>query len=181
MRRATSTRAALVGRPARDSERTLRDYFGADFPLDELRAQIDAQWLRLAADSGLPRKPGLEPLLDLLEEAGIARAVATSTARAKALHSLGDLAARFHALTCGDEVARGKPAPDIFLLAARRLELDPAQCLALEDSPAGVAAARSAGMPVIMIPDTVAPSEDPQYLCDSLEQVAGWVRTLYRA
>jgi HAD superfamily hydrolase (TIGR01509 family) len=170
--------AALVGRPVRDSLRNLRAHFGADFPLDELRAQIEERWLRIAADPGLPRKPGLEELLTLLEEIGIPKAVATSTARGKALHSLGVLASRFHAVICGDEVVHGKPAPDIYLLAAQRLGVAPAHCLALEDSPAGVAAARSAGMPVVMIPDTVTPQRAPEFLCESLEQVAQWVRRL---
>lgn len=169
--------ATLVGRRIADAERTLLEHFGTGFPLAQLRAEVHAQWEAVAA-AGLPRKPGLEPLLALLEQAGIPKAVATSTARAKALVSLGPLAARFHALACGDEVRAGKPAPDIFVLAAQRLGIAPARCLALEDSPPGVAAARAAGMPVIMIPDLVAPREPPPYLCASLSQVSEWLQSL---
>lgn len=171
-----SLHAALVGRPVRETRHTLRAHFGADFPLEELQQRIHEEWLRIVDGPGLPRKPGLERLLGLLEGIGMPMAVATSTARAKAIRSLGDLAPRFAVLTGGDEVQRGKPAPDIFLLAAQRLGLAPAQCLVLEDSPAGVTAAQAAGMTVIMIPDTVAPSAPPPYQCESLEQVSRWVQ-----
>ena len=165
--------ARLVGRRALDSERVLQEHFGPGLALDDIRAEVLAHW-RVHASSGLPRKAGLEPLLGTLERARIPLAVATSTARAKALVSLGPLARHFQALACGDEVVHGKPAPDIFLLAAQRLGFAPGECLALEDSPAGVAAAVAARMPVIMIPDLVQPSCPVQYLCGSLVEVAQW-------
>ena len=168
--------ARLVGRRAPDAEQTLRQHFGDDFPLEAIKADVLARWEAIAAGEGLPRKPGLERVLVHLEQAGIPKAVATSTARAKALVSLGPLARRFQALACGDEVRQGKPAPDIFHLAALRLGFAPEDCLALEDSPPGVAAARSARMPVVMSPDLVPPPEPPQYLCASLLQFADWLQ-----
>jgi beta-phosphoglucomutase-like phosphatase (HAD superfamily) len=173
--------AALVGRRATDAERTLRDHFGADFPLEELKADVHERWHAIATSPGLPRKPGLERLLLVLEHARIPKAIATSTARAKALLSLGPLAERFQALACGDEVPNGKPAPDIFLLAARRLGTAPAECLALEDSPPGVAAAHGAGMTVIMIPDLVQPPLPPEYVCATLDDVADWLQSQVEA
>ena len=65
-----------------------------------------------------------------------------------------------HVVVAGDEVARGKPAPDIFLAAAERLGHAPVDCLALEDSNAGVRAARDAGMRVVMVPDLLTPADD---------------------
>jgi beta-phosphoglucomutase-like phosphatase (HAD superfamily) len=59
----------------------------------------------------------------------------------------------------GDEVARGKPAPDIYLEAARRLQVAPGSCVALEDSEAGILAANRAGMRALLIPDWTRPSE----------------------
>jgi beta-phosphoglucomutase-like phosphatase (HAD superfamily) len=56
-------------------------------------------------------------------------------------------------------VGAGKPAPDLFLVAARRLGADPARCLVIEDAPAGVAAARAAGMAVVAVPDRAMPAE----------------------
>jgi beta-phosphoglucomutase-like phosphatase (HAD superfamily) len=169
--------ARLVGRRAVEAEQMLLQHFGAAFPLAAIKADVKVHWNAIAAREGMPRKPGLEELLVLLERARIPKAVATSTVRAKALVSLGALADRFQALACGDEVVDGKPAPDIYLLAARRLGIDPQDALALEDSLPGVAAARAAHMPVIMIPDLVAPADPPEFLCASLAQVAQWLQS----
>jgi beta-phosphoglucomutase-like phosphatase (HAD superfamily) len=101
----------------------------------------------------------VDELFAWLDAAGIARALATSTRRTRALAKLEQaaLAARLHAIVGGDEVERGKPAPDIFLAAAQRLGVAPAACVVLEDSDAGVLGALAAGMTPIMIPDQVAP------------------------
>jgi HAD superfamily hydrolase (TIGR01509 family) len=165
----------FLGRNNRDSRARLAEIYGADFDvagfLDVCRtlagAHIDTH--------GIPHKRGLAGLLAKLEARRLAKAVATSTRREWALRSLGPLAARFEVLTTGDEVARGKPAPDIFLLCAERLQAAPHECLVLEDSEAGIRAAHAAGMPVIMIPDLVEPSEEIRALawrvCRSLEEV----------
>ena len=63
-------------------------------------------------------------------------------------------------MVCGDEVARGKPAPDIFIAAAARLGVAPANCLVLEDSNAGVRGALAAGARVVMVPDLLQPADD---------------------
>jgi HAD superfamily hydrolase (TIGR01509 family) len=108
----------------------------------------------------IPRKPGVEDLLDLIGRRGTPIALATSTARHLTLRQLGaaGLLDRFGAMATGDEVVNGKPAPDIYLLAARRLGVDPASCVALEDSEPGVEAASRAGMRVIMVPDLIQPA-----------------------
>ena len=166
---------ALIGRREADGERLLLEHYGTAFPLAQIKAETRAVWHERVAAQGLPRKPGLEALLDHLEATGVPKAVATSTARARALLSLGELAHRFGALACGDEVANGKPAPDIYLLAASRLSVEVADCLALEDSPAGVTAAQSAGMAVVMIPDLVLPTTEPEFCCSSLSEVHAWL------
>jgi len=104
-------------------------------------------------------KPGLHELVDWLERERVPRAVATSTRRSRACAKLERVAlySRFAALVGGDEIARGKPAPDIFLEAAARLGVPPADCLVLEDSAPGVAGAIAAGMSAIMVPDRAAP------------------------
>jgi HAD superfamily hydrolase (TIGR01509 family) len=98
-------------------------------------------------------KPGLDELLTVLEACGVPKAVATSTERAQAIAQLGGLGLlkRFDVLTTGDETAHGKPSPELFLLAAQRLGIDPVRCLVLEDSEAGVTAAHRAGMRVFMV------------------------------
>jgi HAD superfamily hydrolase (TIGR01509 family) len=128
-------------------------------------------------------------LLEFLAAAdslGLAKAVATSTARERAMYKLkkSGLEERFDAFACGDEISRGKPAPDIFLLAARLLHLPPEECLALEDSDAGVMAAQSAGMRVVVIPDVKPPSPEASAaawqflpsLTDAARELPKWVR-----
>jgi len=170
--------ATLIGRREPESEELLRAHFGAAFPLAEIRSEVQDDWHRRVLDHGIPRKPGLDPLLDFLEANAIPKAVATSTARQQALISLGPLFDRFHATVCGDEVPEGKPAPDIYLRAAERLDVSPSDCLALEDSIAGVTAAERAGMTVIMVPDLVAPPKHVRHVSPSLTEVTVWLRNL---
>lgn len=112
-------------------------------------------------EAGVPLRPGIEALLDLLVAHAIPRAVATSTRRPLALRKLqaAGLLARFDVVCTSSDVAHPKPAPDIYLLAAARLEVAPAQCLVLEDSPTGVRAALAAGMTPIQVPDLLEPDE----------------------
>jgi HAD superfamily hydrolase (TIGR01509 family) len=99
---------------------------------------------------------GLVTLLDRLDANGIVAGVATSGPRKNVAHTLAEigLADRFRAIARGDQVERGKPAPDVFLHAARLLGVDPADCLAFEDAPLGVASARNAGMYCIAVTST---------------------------
>lgn len=99
---------------------------------------------------------GLVALLDLLDAHGIAAGVATSGPRKNVTHTLAEigLTDRFRAIARGDQVERGKPAPDVFLLAANLLGVDPADCLAFEDAPLGIASARHAGMYCVAVTST---------------------------
>ena len=100
-------------------------------------------------------KRQLLELLAWLEGEAIPKAVATSTrkSRAEAKLSRTGLLPRFSTLVGGDEVACGKPAPDIFLEAAARLAIDAGACLVLEDSEPGMRGAIAAGMAAVMVPD----------------------------
>jgi HAD superfamily hydrolase (TIGR01509 family) len=91
---------------------------------------------------------GLVRLLDRLDARGLPYAIATSAPAENVVHTLREigLATRLPAVVRGDEVSRGKPAPDVFLAAAARLGVPPDACLAFEDAPSGVRAARAAGM-----------------------------------
>jgi len=99
---------------------------------------------------------GLLTLLDRIDARGIVAGVATSGPRANVEHTLGELGIghRFAAIARGDQVERGKPAPDVFLHAARLLDVEPADCLAFEDAPLGVAAAVAAGMRCVAVTST---------------------------
>lgn len=99
---------------------------------------------------------GLTALLDRLEAAGAAVALATSAPELNVVHTLGEtgLTERFSVIVRGDQVGRGKPAPDVFLAAADRLGLPPARCLVFEDAPMGITAARAAAMPCVALTTT---------------------------
>ena len=113
-------------------------------------------------EQGLPLRPGIVEILQLLQAHGIPRAVATSTRQPRASRKLAatGLLAYFDHVVTSSDVAHPKPAPDIYLLAAQKLGKDPARCLALEDSPAGIRAAVGAGMTAIQVPDLVHPDAD---------------------
>jgi HAD superfamily hydrolase (TIGR01509 family) len=117
--------------------------------LIELKTNAFLEVLR----EGIPTMPGLDILLDELDRRGLPWGVATSSPRPVAEVILHDLSldGRYRALACGDEVEQGKPAPDLYLLAAARLRVDPAACLALEDSATGCASAAAAGAYVIAV------------------------------
>lgn len=110
----------------------------------------------------LALKPGAGELIRSLNARGIKLALATST-RMKQMHGKFDrfdLLQFFDAVVCGDELERSKPNPDIFLLAASRLGVDPTECAVVEDSFNGVRAGAAAGMYVVMVPDLVQPTEE---------------------
>ncbi|WP_033348546.1 HAD family hydrolase [Kitasatospora aureofaciens] len=102
-----------------------------------------------AVDAGLTPVDGLPEALDALEALALPTCVASSGTHEKMRHTLGrtGLYGRFESrIFSATEVGRGKPAPDLFLHAARRMGVDPARCLVVEDSGPGVQAARAAGM-----------------------------------
>ena len=112
---------------------------------------VELQWKKNVAgipDSGLERSEGLSELLDYCHEKGIHIAVASSSRQdyVEAVFDLLDLWKYVEVFATGAEVENGKPMPDIFLLAATRLDIDPERCLVIEDSTAGVQAGRMAGM-----------------------------------
>jgi HAD superfamily hydrolase (TIGR01509 family) len=156
----------LVGRAREVNHRFLLDHYGADYPLDALIATWGRHF-RALTSAGLPLKPGAVELLDLLDELGLPRAIATSNTHTTIQRNLGPLrlADRFHAVVGHGDYVNGKPAPDPFLKAAERLGVAPALCLALEDSHNGVRSASAAGMMAIMVPDLIPATDEIQGLC----------------
>ena len=110
--------------------------------------------------------PGTADLLEKLGSAGFPMAIATSSPRASfekkmAYHT--NILGKMAAVVTGDEVTRGKPEPDIFLEAARRLGCDPSRCVVFEDSPAGIAGAHAAGCLAVALPDARMPTNAPRF------------------
>jgi len=151
-----SVKGNMIGRPALDSARYLVEVLALPMTAEaylEERAVIFEELMPTAA-----AMPGARALTDDLRARGIPIAVATSSSRAmfelKTTHHR-DWFATFTAIVLGDDprVQRGKPAPDIFLVAAQAIGANPRDCVVVEDAPAGVQAARAAGMRVVAIPD----------------------------
>jgi HAD superfamily hydrolase (TIGR01509 family) len=151
----------FVGRRTADCEQDLITRFGAEFPMEDFRPRWRECRRVAIARTGIPIKPGLLDLLRFADDRGVPIAVATSSGGRTAEATLGaaGLLDRFRVIVTGDQVVAGKPAPDIYLEAARRLGVHPARCVALEDSDAGVLSAHAAGMRALHIPDLKAPSD----------------------
>jgi beta-phosphoglucomutase len=152
-------RARLDGR--RNSE-IFPILFKRDVPREEWQAyehEKEGLYRELSRGRLLPMK-GLHVLIDRLRESGIAMALATSAPEPNVIHTLSELglADAFPVIVRGDQVPRGKPAPDVFLEAARRLGVAPADCLVFEDAPMGIEAAHAAGMPVVALTTSFRPS-----------------------
>ncbi|MBU3869638.1 HAD-IA family hydrolase [Streptomyces sp. 4503] len=145
-------RVELHGRPADD---IIADLLPAD-RAPRARARIDE--LELAdVPGGVKLLPGTAELLAGLPAARWA--VVTSANRPLAEARLAEVAIRPGTLITSDEITRGKPDPEPFLLAAERLGVDPARCVVFEDAPAGLAAGRAAGMRTVALTTTTAREE----------------------
>lgn len=151
-----AARAAMIGGSSQTTMRLLAEDLGQS-ALDraEGAAWLDARVLELFRE-GVPWRPGAPELLAAIRSAGLLTALVTNTRRALvdvALLTIG--AANFDVLVCGDEVPDSKPHPGHYLAATAALGVDPVRCVAIEDSPAGVASALSAGCVVLAIPNEV--------------------------
>lgn len=160
----------LRGRNREGCARVCREAFGEDFDFDAMRTACRALMARWIEEDGLPVKPGLYELLAELERRGIPAVLATSTTRDSAWGHLqrAKVDRYFLGAVCGDEVSHSKPDPEVFLKAAALAGKDPARCLVLEDSPAGVRAGAAAGCFTVMVPDLTAPDEELKKLADEI-------------
>jgi HAD superfamily hydrolase (TIGR01509 family) len=145
---------AMMGMSSLEWSRYLHETVG----LREAPERINQEVVRrMLARYGveLPVIPGAIEAVRRLDAAGYRLAVASSSNREliDAVLRRLELAALFEVTVSSEEVERGKPAPDVYLEAARRLEVEPAECVAIEDSASGIRAARAAGMRVIAYPN----------------------------
>ena len=153
---------SMLGRNHVDSLATLVRALGQAFPLDRFNERWPQYWHEIVDRDGVPVKPGLLALLDALEQHAVPFGVATSSNshQAERVLEVANLRHRFEIIVTGDRIARGKPAPDIYLEAASQLGHEPTQCIALEDSDAGVLAAAAAGAATFMVPDLKSPGPE---------------------
>ncbi len=152
----------VIGRNFRDSELILRELIDDEVLYAKIVAQTVESIETISKGAGFSLMAGAAELIQALQASGIRLAVASSSRRAEVKRRLtmAGVFDSFEALACGDEVSQGKPAPDLFLLAAERLGVSPDRCLVFEDSEAGAMGALAAGMGVVLVPDLQPPSTE---------------------
>lgn len=139
------------------------DYHG----VRALRRRIMEEYID---QNGVDPKPDLIETLQALREKGLKIGLATATPEHRARKYLRMVNAEqyFDAVTCADMVKRGKPQPDIYLLACERTGVAPGEAIAVEDAPTGIRAAHAAGCLAVMVPDQDQPDEEIRALCHAV-------------
>lgn len=162
---------SMVGSSHENTQRLLLEAFGAAFPYTHFDERCRTIMIE-RSHAGVPVKAGAREFITELRERGIPAAVATSSRNPHAQQHLtaAGLYDLFDTVVTRDDVRNPKPHPEPYIMAAARLGIDPRQCLALEDSHAGVRAAHAAGMQTIMVPDLVGPNAEIHALGISVMQ-----------
>lgn len=144
---------SLIGKDETECVRVLTDALGG-LDLDQYEDQRQTA-MTVRYEQGIPHKDGAEALLADLSRRDVPRAIATNSRTANGIRKLAMTGLdKYMSQVVGfDAVAHAKPAPDVFVEAARRLGVDPAKCVAFEDSETGARAAKVAGCFVVQIPD----------------------------
>lgn len=154
----TEDRAAVMGANSRGWAQIMRDRLDLDIPVDDIeRAIVDGVVERFAAEGA----PGIDGAVETVRRIAADRPVAVASSAHRdvidaALAATG-LTELFAAVVSSDDVPVGKPAPDVYLEAARRLGVPPATCLVVEDSYNGVRSGIAAGMTVVLVPNHAVP------------------------
>lgn len=155
------------------------------YPQVDAKAFADDCILRVEREleTHVPEKTGVRDILQYFKQHGVRVAVASSSKRATVLHNLkqADILSYFDAVVSGDQVTHGKPAPDIFLLAAQQIGCEAENCYVFEDGTNGIRAGAAAGCTTIMIPDLTPPNAQLEQLCagiypslsDAMNAIAG--------
>jgi HAD superfamily hydrolase (TIGR01509 family) len=160
---------SMVGSSHETTNQLLVEAYGVSFPytiFDEKCRNL----MKARMEEVVPVKAGVHELLAELKARRIPAAVATSSRAPHALGHLGGagILSMFEAVVTRDDVINPKPHPEPYLMAAKRLGIEPALCIAVEDSHTGVRAAHAAGLQTIMVPDLVGPSEEIKALCTAV-------------
>ena len=174
----------LIGRNVASIKTIMVEEYGADFPFDTIYKKKANLALEITNRDGVIIKPGVHELLDYLNKENYKIAVATSTRRERALQLLEEakIKDKVNYVICGDQVENSKPNPEIFLKAAKGLDVKPKNCIVIEDSDAGITAAHAAKMIGIHVPDMKFLEDDTKELaykiCDNLVDVKNYLETL---
>ena len=167
----------FVGQNRADIFQKMTHLFGPEFPKEAFMAACSARSQARMEKDGVPMKPGVWEVLELLRSRGVPTALATSTGRPRTERrmEMTGLGPCFSAIITGDQVAHSKPDPEIYLMACRALGTTPERTVAVEDSRNGILSASRAGMRVAMVPDLLPPTPELEPLLwgrfDSLLQL----------
>ena len=158
----------VMGTGRKNAIKTFLENFGDDLPIEKMYEEKDNQLFYIIENQGIPLKEGVKELFSMLKEKNYKIALATSAKRERVEKQIKDkwLKESFDAIVCGDDVEKGKPSPDIFLKAAKKIDVEPENCFVVEDSPAGIKAAFSGGMKGIHVEDLKAADEDILKYCE---------------
>ena len=178
----------LLGCNHADFNRLFPQLFGTGITPETCTALVGEWMQREIETNGMPVKPGLYALLDALQRAGVRMALATGTSRpiATIYLEMTNTRAYFDAIVCGDQVAHGKPDPEIFLSAFAALGGDdPDACVVFEDSYNGLVAAHAGGFRTVCVPDLIDPTPQLSFVPDArlstLDEAIPWILAENRA
>jgi HAD superfamily hydrolase (TIGR01509 family) len=158
----------MMGMSSPEWSRYMHDRLGLAEPPDEINTEV-VRRLQARYSRELPLLPGaVDAVRRLASEWPLGLATSSNRPVIETVLDAAELRPFFAATVSSEEVARGKPAPDVYLEAARRLGVDPAHCAAIEDSQNGIRSARAAGMRVIAIPNPHFPPGDALGEADAL-------------
>ena len=157
----------VMGTGRKNVIKTFLENFGDDLPIEKMYEEKDNQLFYRIENQGIPLKEGVKELFSMLKEKDYKIALATSAKRERVEKQIKDkwLKESFDAIVCGDDVEKGKPSPDIFLKAAKEIDVEPENCFVVEDSPAGIKAAFSGGMKGIHVEDLKVVDEEILKYC----------------
>ncbi|KPI09881.1 HAD-superfamily hydrolase, subfamily IA, variant 3 [Actinobacteria bacterium OV450] len=166
--------ARFIGIGTLETLEILRDRYGIEAPVEQLLAEQNAAYLELAR-TGTKAFPEMRRFVERLHAEGVPMVVASGSSREAidAVLAGTGLDTLLTTVVSAEEVPHGKPAPDIFLEAARRLGADPADCVVVEDAAPGAQAAHAAGMACVAIPYVAATADDPAFATAALVFRAG--------
>lgn len=174
---------SMIGVPGKECDAMIAANYGPGFSIAAFNAAFSST-VEAELEREIPLRPGAREFVTYLAGERIPQAIATSSRRPTVEHYLRrvGLIDHFAAIVSREDVEYPKPAPDPFLKAAERLGVAPADCLALEDSHHGVAAAHAAGMMTIMVPDMLAATDAVRAKCivvlDDLHAVEAVLREM---
>lgn len=153
---------SCIGLTYDDTRRKFNETMGNGFDYDTFKPHVSEFVHKYFKTNGIPVKKGLFELLKVLKQENYRLCVATSTRASTAKDELTNagILSHFEDLVGGDNIKNGKPAPDIFLEAAKRIDVHSKDCIVFEDSINGIKAAYNAGMKPIMVPDMIEPTDE---------------------